>query len=137
MIERTLVIIKPDGVERNLIGEIIRKYENAGLKVVLMKMINLSRQFVEGFYAEHLEKAFFRGLCEFMISGLVVVLVLEGERCIEAVRAINGATDSLTADVGTIRGDYGDRTVVMRKSFTLRILLKLQGAKSHYAFVER
>lgn len=114
MVEQTLVIIKPDGVEKRLIGEVVKRYEAAGLRMVIMKMTILSGGFVESFYAEHRGKAFFHDLCGFMTSGPVVIMVLEGKDCIETVRAINGMTDSNAAGAGTIRGDFGDRTVIRR-----------------------
>ena len=105
--ERTLAIIKPDAVERNLIGEIIREIEGAGLKVVAMKMIHLTKRQAEGFYYVHREKPFFNSLTDYMSSGPVVVMVLEGEGAIEKWRRLMGATDPQKAEEGTIRKRFG------------------------------
>jgi len=107
MVERTLSIVKPDGVERGLTGEVIRRLESAGLKVVAMKMLRLTRAQAEGFHHVHRERPFFQSLCEFMTSGPVVVSVLEGEGAIQRNREIMGATDPAKAAPGTIRKDYG------------------------------
>lgn len=101
--ERTLSIVKPDGVSKNLIGEVIRRFEKEGLRVVALKMIRLSRAWAEGFYAVHRHRPFFPSLTEFMSSGPCVVMVLEGENAISRVREIMGATDPLKAEEGTIR----------------------------------
>ena len=106
MKERTLSIIKPDAVERNLIGEILAMIENAGLHIVAMKRIHLSRKDAEGFYAVHREKPFFGELTDFMASGPVVVSVLEGENAIARYREIMGATNPANAAEGTIRKRY-------------------------------
>jgi nucleoside-diphosphate kinase len=105
MVERTLSIVKPDGVERGLTGEVVRRLESAGLKVA--KMLRLTRAQAEGFYHVHRERPFFQSLCEFMTSGPVVVSVLEGEGAIQRNREIMGATDPAKAAAGTIRKDYG------------------------------
>ena len=105
-IERTLSIVKPDGVAKNLIGEVYARFEKAGLKVVAARMLQLSRAQAEGFYAVHRERPFFKPLVEFMISGPVMVQVLEGEGAIKKNRDIMGATDPKKADKGTIRGDF-------------------------------
>ncbi len=105
-IERTLSIVKPDGVAKNLIGEVYARFEKAGLKVVAARMLHLSRAQAEGFYAVHRERPFFKPLVEFMISGPVMVQVLEGEGAIKKNRDIMGATDPKKADKGTIRGDF-------------------------------
>ncbi|HET7174694.1 MAG TPA: nucleoside-diphosphate kinase [Gammaproteobacteria bacterium] len=105
-IERTLSIVKPDGVAKNLIGEVYTRFEKAGLKVVAARMLQLSRAQAEGFYAVHRERPFFKPLVEFMISGPVMVQVLEGEGAIKKNRDIMGATDPKKADKGTIRGDF-------------------------------
>ena len=106
MKERTLSIIKPDAVERNLIGEILAMIENAGLRIVAMKRICLSKKDAEGFYAVHREKPFFGELTDFMASGPVVVSVLEGENTIARYREIMGATNPANAAEGTIRKRY-------------------------------
>lgn len=107
-IERTLSIVKPDGVAKNLIGEVYARFEKAGLKVVAARMLHLSRAQAEGFYAVHRERPFFKPLVEFMISGPVMVQVLEGEGAIKKNRDIMGATDPKKADKGTIRGDFAE-----------------------------
>jgi nucleoside-diphosphate kinase len=104
-IERTLSIVKPDGVGRNLIGEVYRRFEQAGLKVVAARMMRLSLEEAEGFYAVHRERPFFRDLVRFMTSGPVMVQVLEGEGAIAKNRAVMGATNPKQADKGTIRAD--------------------------------
>jgi nucleoside-diphosphate kinase len=104
-IERTLSIVKPDGVGRNLIGEVYRRFESAGLKVVAARMLQLSRAEAEGFYAVHRERPFFKDLVAFMISGPVMVQVLEGEAAIARHRDVMGATDPKKAAKGTIRAD--------------------------------
>ena len=105
-LERTLSIIKPDGVAKNLIGEVYARFEKAGLKVVAAKMKHLSRAEAEAFYAVHRERPFFNPLVEFMISGPVMVQVLEGEGAILKNREVMGATDPKKADPGTIRRDF-------------------------------
>jgi nucleoside-diphosphate kinase len=105
-LERTLSIIKPDGVAKNLIGEVYARFEKAGLKVVAAKMKHLSRAEAEAFYAVHRERPFFKPLVEFMISGPVMVQVLEGEGAILKNREVMGATDPKKADPGTIRRDF-------------------------------
>ncbi|CBV41274.1 nucleoside-diphosphate kinase [Halomonas elongata] len=104
--ERTLSIIKPDAVAKNVIGEIESRFEKAGLKIVAAKMLQLSQEQAEGFYAEHKERPFFGDLVGFMTSGPVVVQVLEGENAIAANRDLMGATNPKEAEAGTIRADY-------------------------------
>jgi nucleoside-diphosphate kinase len=104
--ERTLSIIKPDAVAKNVIGEIYARFEKAGLRVVAARMRHLSRREAEGFYAVHRERPFFKPLVEFMISGPVMVQVLEGENAIAKHREIMGATDPKKAAPGTIRADF-------------------------------
>lgn len=105
-IERTLSIIKPDAVAKNVIGEIVSRFEKAGLKVVSMQMKQLSQADAEGFYAEHKERPFFGDLVSFMTSGPVVVQVLEGENAIALNRELMGATNPQEAAEGTIRRDF-------------------------------
>jgi len=105
-IERTLSIIKPDAVAKNVIGEIYSRFEKAGLRIVASRMMQLSREKAEGFYAVHKERPFFNDLVDFMTSGPVVVQVLEGENAINAHRAVMGATNPAEADAGTIRADF-------------------------------
>jgi len=104
-VERTLSIIKPDGVEKNLIGEVCRRFEQAGLSIVAARMMQLTRAQAEGFYAVHRERPFFRDLCAYMTSGPVLVQVLEGEGAVARNREIMGATDPKKAAPGTIRAD--------------------------------
>ena len=104
--ERTLSIIKPDGVGKNLIGEVIRRFENNGIKIAAMKMLKLSKTQAEGFYAVHKERPFFGSLTEFMSSGPIVVMVLEGENVIAKNRELMGATNYKEAEEGTIRREY-------------------------------
>ncbi len=106
--ERTLSIIKPDGVKKNIIGEVVSRFEKAGLKVVASKMKHLSQREAEGFYAVHKERPFFGSLIEFMISGPVVLMILEGEGAILKNRELMGATNPADADEGTIRKDFAD-----------------------------
>ncbi len=107
MSERTLAIIKPDAVQKNIIGDVIGRYEKAGLKPVAMKMMHLSKSTAQGFYAVHKARPFFDSLCTFMSSGPVIVLVLQGENAIKKNRELMGATDPAKADAGTLRKLYG------------------------------
>jgi nucleoside-diphosphate kinase len=107
-VERTLSIIKPDAVMKNVIGQITARFEAAGLKIVAARMMHLSRAQAEGFYAVHRERPFFKDLVEFMISGPVIVQVLEGENAIVKNRDLMGATDPKKAGKGTIRADFAD-----------------------------
>jgi nucleoside-diphosphate kinase len=107
-IERTLSIIKPDAVAKNVIGKIVSRFEAAGLKIVAAKLVHLSRNEAEQFYAVHKERPFFKDLVEFMISGPVFVQVLEGENAIAKNRDLMGATDPKKAAAGTIRADFAD-----------------------------
>ena len=107
-LERTLSIVKPDAVAKNVIGEIYVRFEKAGLKVVAAKMKHLSKQEAEGFYAVHRERPFFAALVEFMISGPVMVQVLEGEGAMLKNRELMGATNPKDAAPGTIRADFAD-----------------------------
>jgi nucleoside-diphosphate kinase len=104
-IERTLSIVKPDGVGRNLIGEVYRRFEQVGLKVIAARMMQLSQAEAEGFYAVHRERPFFKDLVRFMTSGPVIVQVLEGENAVAKNREVMGATDPKKAAKGTIRAD--------------------------------
>ena len=105
-VERTLSIIKPDAVANNVVGQIIARFEGAGLKVVAARMLRLSREDAEGFYAVHHARPFFKDLVDFMISGPVVVLALDGENAIQKNRDLMGATDPKKAAKGTIRADF-------------------------------
>ena len=105
-VEQTLSIIKPDGVQKNLIGEIYGRFEKAGLEIVAARMIHLSQEQAEGFYAVHAERPFFNDLVSYMTSGPVMVQALQGESAINTNREIMGATNPADADLGTIRADY-------------------------------
>jgi nucleoside-diphosphate kinase len=107
-IERTLSIIKPDAVAKNVIGQIYSRFESEGLKIVAARMAQLSRADAEKFYAVHAERPFFKDLVEFMISGPVIIQVLEGEDAILKNRELMGATDPKKAEKGTIRADFAD-----------------------------
>jgi len=105
-LERTLSIIKPDAVKKNVIGQILARFEKAGLRIIAARMKHLSRAEAEGFYAVHRERPFFRDLVDFMISGPVLIQVLEGENAVAKNRELMGATDPKKADKGTIRADF-------------------------------
>ncbi len=107
-VEHTLSIIKPDAVAKNAIGKIYQRFEQAGLKIIAARMIHLSRSEAEGFYAVHRERPFFKDLVDFMISGPVMVQVLQGENAMQTNRDLMGATDPKKADAGTIRADFAD-----------------------------
>lgn len=107
-VEQTLSIIKPDGVQKNLIGEIYKRFEKAGLQIVAARMMHLSREQAEGFYAVHRNRPFFKDLVKYMCSGPVMVQVLEGKGAIETNRRIMGATNPAKADKGTIRADFAE-----------------------------
>ncbi|MGA7296288.1 MAG: nucleoside-diphosphate kinase [Rhodanobacteraceae bacterium] len=107
-LERTLSIIKPDAVAKNVIGEIYSRFEKAGLRIAASRMQQLSRAQAEGFYAVHRERPFFSALVEFMISGPVMIQVLEGENAIARNRELMGATNPAEADAGTIRADFAE-----------------------------
>lgn len=104
--ERTLSMVKPDGVEKGLIGEVIKRFENNGLRVVAMKMVHMSKEQANGFYSVHRERPFYKSLTDFMSSGPSVVMVLEGESAISKNRELMGATDYREAAEGTIRRDF-------------------------------
>lgn len=110
MTERTLVLLKPDAVARGLGGTILARYEAKGLSIVAMDLRTIDTALSDRHYAEHVERPFYPGLREFITSGPLVALVLEGERAIEAVRALNGATDGIAATPGSIRGDLATST---------------------------
>jgi len=105
-IERTFSIVKPDGVEKNLIGEVYRRFEAAGLNIVAARMLHLTREQAEGFYAVHKERPFYNDLVTYMMSGPVMVQALEGENAVAKNREIMGATNPADADPGTIRADF-------------------------------
>jgi nucleoside-diphosphate kinase len=111
MTERTVVLIKPDGVQRLLVGRLLARYEERGLKLAAMKMIRIDRAFAERHYAVHREKPFFGALVDFITSGPLVAVALEGPNAVSAARAINGATRPPEAAPGTIRGDLALETL--------------------------
>lgn len=104
--ETTLVLIKPGGVSRNLIGEICRRIEARNLKIVGLKLIRAERGTVEEHYAEHRERPFFAGVCDYLTSGPIVAMAVQGENAVKAIRAMMGATNPLEATPGTVRGDF-------------------------------
>lgn len=106
-VEQTLVLVKPDGVRRHLIGEVIRRYEAKGLTIAALEFVHVSEELAKRHYEEHKDQPFFGELISFITSGPVVAMILEGHNAIAAVRQINGATNPLKAEVGTIRGDFG------------------------------
>lgn len=105
--ERTLVFVKPDGVQRGLVGEIVSRLERKGLKIVALKMLQMDRAMAERHYGVHRDKPFFSSLVDFIISGPIVAAVVEGRQAVEVVRRLMGDTDPLKAAPGTIRGDFG------------------------------
>ena len=107
VVERTLILIKPDGVARGLIGSVISRFEQKGFKIIAMRMVKMTNKVAEDFYVPHKGKPFFGELVSFMTSGPIVATVLEGNSAVEVVRSMIGATKSPEADPGTIRGDYG------------------------------
>ena len=110
MTERTLVLVKPDGVQRQLVGRILDRYEERGLKIVGLKLVQVDRDLAERHYAAHRSKPFFAGLVEFITSGPLVAAALEGPNAIAIVRAMNGATRPHEAEPGSIRGDFAVET---------------------------
>jgi nucleoside-diphosphate kinase len=106
MIQQTLVLVKPDGVCRGLIGEVIKRFEQRGLKIVGLKLVKIDQDFSKKHYSSHLDKDFYKGLEEFIVSGPLVAMAIEGVDAIENVRKLCGATESKSALPGTIRGDY-------------------------------
>ncbi|MBI4739435.1 nucleoside-diphosphate kinase [Candidatus Woesearchaeota archaeon] len=131
MIERTLVLIKPDGVERALIGQIITRFENAGLKIVGMKMKWVDKEFSRKHYAAHVDKPFYKSLEAFIISGPVVAMVLEGIDAVEIVRKMVGPTEPKAAQPGTIRGDYAHHSYgyADKKGIAIKNLIHATGTK--------
>ena len=105
--EKTFVAIKPDGVQRGLVGQVISKLEKKGFKLVAMKFMQVSKELAELHYGEHKDKSFFKGLVDFITSGPIVAMVWEGKDVINSIRKIMGKTNPLEADIGTIRGDFG------------------------------
>ena len=108
--DRTLILVKPDAFERNLTGEIIRRFERKGLRLVALKLMTVDASTAREHYAEHAEKPFFGGLVDFITSGPVVAMVLEGQNAVDAARQVIGTTDPIYASPGSIRGDYALET---------------------------
>ncbi len=106
MAERTFVMVKPDGVQRGLVGDVVSRIEDRGLKIAGLKLVDVDQELAETHYDVHRDKPFFEGLVDFITSGPVVAMVVEGPGAIKAVRALNGATDPIEAGPGTIRGDF-------------------------------
>jgi nucleoside-diphosphate kinase len=107
LVERTLILVKPDGVQRGLTGEIIRRFERRGLAIIGLKLVSVSKAVARSHYKEHVGKPFFKGLVDYITSCPVVAMVVEGPKAIELCRATIGATDPLAATPGSIRGDFG------------------------------
>jgi nucleoside-diphosphate kinase len=131
MIERTLVLVKPDGVERGLIGRVVQRFEDIGLKIVGMKMVWLDKKFSQEHYAAHVEKPFYKGLETFIISGPVIAMVLEGVEAIELVRKVVGGTEPKGAAPGTIRGDFSHHSYgyADKKGIAIKNLIHASGDK--------
>lgn len=131
MIEATLVLIKPDGVMRGLIGGIIQRFEQRGLKIAGMKMVRVDKDFAKQHYIEHISKEFYKGLEEFITSGPIVAMVVEGIEAVSLVRKIAGATEPKSANLGTIRGDYAhvSYTYADKKGITIKNLIHASGNK--------
>ena len=131
MIEKSLIIIKPDGVERGLVGEIIKRFENAGLKVVGMKMAWIDKKFAEEHYKAHKSKSFFKELVEFITEGPVVAFVIEGVHAIANVRRLVGSTSPHEASPGTIRGDFAhmSMTYASKKGLGGKNVIHASGSK--------
>ncbi|MBS3116270.1 nucleoside-diphosphate kinase [Candidatus Woesearchaeota archaeon] len=131
MIEQTLVLIKPDGVERALVGEVLTRLERVGLKIVGMKMVLVDKNFARRHYAAHVEKGFYKGLEKFITSGPIVAIVLEGLHAVEQVRKIVGGTEPRTALPGTIRGDYAHHSYEYtdKKGIAIKNLVHASGSK--------
>lgn len=131
MIERTLVIVKPDGVERGLIGTILSRFENTGLKIIAMKMAWIDRAFAKKHYAAHVDKPFYKGIEDFIVSGPVVAFVVEGIEAIELVRKMIGATEPKSAVPGTIRGDFAHHSYgyADQKGIAIKNIIHASGSK--------
>lgn len=135
MIEKTLVLIKPDGVKRGLIGELIGRFEQRGLKIVGMKMIWIDKSFARKHYSAHIKKSFYKHLEEFITSGPVVAMVIQGIHAVEIVRKIVGSTEPKSADIGTIRGDFAHVSYAYAdiKGITIKNLIHASGTSEEAA----
>ncbi|MDP7116279.1 MAG: nucleoside-diphosphate kinase [Candidatus Woesearchaeota archaeon] len=131
MIERTLILIKPDGVKRGIIGELISRFEKAGLKLAGVKMFHVDKAFAKKHYKAHLDKEFYNGLEEMITSGPVLSVVLEGLHAVEIVRKLVGPTEPRTAPPGTIRGDYASHSYAYTdpKGIAIKNLIHASGSK--------
>ena len=131
MFERTLVLIKPDGVERGLIGTLLTRFENVGLKIVGMKMVWIDKEFSKKHYAAHVEKPFYKGLEAFIVSGPVVAIVLEGIDAVDVVRKMVGSTEPKASAPGTIRGDFAHHSYgyADKKGIAIKNLIHASGSK--------
>ena len=131
MFERTLVLIKPDGVERGLIGTLISRFEHVGLKIIGMKMVWIDKEFSKKHYAAHVEKPFYKGLEAFIVSGPVVAIVLEGIDAVDVVRKMVGSTEPKASAPGTIRGDFAHHSYgyADKKGIAIKNLIHASGSK--------
>lgn len=131
MIERTLVLVKPDGVQRGLIGEIISRFEKRGLKLVGMKMVWVDKDFSKQHYSAHVDKDFYKGLENFIISAPVVAMAVEGINAVELVRKVVGSTEPKSAPIGTIRGDFAHVSYEYadKKGISIKNLVHASGNK--------
>ncbi|MDP2908924.1 MAG: nucleoside-diphosphate kinase [Nanoarchaeota archaeon] len=135
MIEKTLVLIKPDGVKRGLIGEILKRFEQRGLKLVGMKMVWIDKNFAKKHYSAHVKKGFYKNLEEFITSGPVVAMVIEGIHAVEIVRKIVGSTEPKSAEIGTIRADFAHVSYdyADKKGITIKNLIHASGTSEEAA----
>lgn len=135
MIEKTLVLIKPDGVKRGLIGEILKRFEQRGLKLVGMKMVWIDKSFAKKHYSAHVKKGFYKNLEEFIISGPVVAMVIEGIQAVEIVRKVVGSTEPRSAEIGTIRADFAHVSYAYadKKGITIKNLIHASGTSDEAA----
>lgn len=131
MIEQTFVALKPDAVQRGLVGEVIKRFEQAGLKIAAMKMVWVTPEFSKKHYKDHVEKAFYKGLEEFIVQGPVIGMVIEGISSIETVRKIVGPTEPKSAPPGTIRGDFSHHSYSYtdKKGIAIKNLIHASGNK--------
>jgi nucleoside-diphosphate kinase len=131
MIERSLVLLKPDAVQRSIMGKIITRFEDAGLKLVGMKMVWVDEEFSKKHYSAHIKKDFYKGLEEFIVSGPVVAMVIEGISAVETVRKIVGSTEPKSAPPGTIRGDFAHHSYnyTDKKGIAIKNLIHASGNK--------
>ena len=131
MIEQTLILLKPDAIQRSIAGQIISRFENAGLKIIGMKMTKVDKDFSKKHYEAHIEKEFYRGLEEFITAGPIVAIALEGISSVETVRKLVGTTEPKTAQPGTIRGDFAHHSYkyTNEKGIAIKNLIHASGTK--------